>query len=978
MTTGQDWDDKRTSVRSKLPWMVAAAALLVYLFTLNHWISLNRWASVDFWNSSHNSLSLVAGASGWNWQPEVVRPLYFLVTYPGRWLPDAWVPLALNCFSMLCGVVSLALLARSVALLPHDRTRDQREREQSPFSLLSIPGAWIPPVLAAAVCGLQLTFWEHATIASYEMFDLLLFAYLIHSLLAYRIDERESRLFRAAFIYGLGMTNNFAMIGFFPVFIAALVWIRGFSFFNIRFLGRMALCGLAGLTLILLLPVLATLSKNQPTDFWETLRTYLVLTKGSLLGFPRKTLALLGLASLVPVLLIAIRWSSHFGDTSRLGTIMATWMFHVVHGALLAFCLWVSFDSPLSPRLMDAKELPENFRYPFLTFYYLGALSIGYFSGYFLLVFRTVQMRGRRLPEPMRWASRIFPALIVALLVIVPIGLVYRNLPQIRVTNGPMVKQFASAMAEGLPKSGVLYSDDPRRLQIIRAWLARTGRDGDFILLDTQSLAWPGYRRYVQKTYPQKWTEQVTDEETRRLEDAELVGLMHKLAKEAEVYYLHPSFGYYFEFFYDVPHGLVHQLRQYPSDALLPPPLSAEIVSENEAFWSRLEEESLRSVIALATPRSPEQKLDFIERLFKAVHLKPALNNQAALLGTFYSRSANNWGVELQKSGDFERAAGRFELAQKLNAANVVARHNLEYNTRRRAGQTGPLKLPDDLKEQFLDLMLTEFGPYDEPGLSSAQGSMYVQGRLFRQASEAFDRVRLLAPSDLASRMWLAQFQLMAGQTNAVLATIKEIRGAADRFTLTRTNHVDLLALEASAYFAAKVPETAVRLVEAELKKYPNELYLLASASRLYSQQGQFTNALAVVNRQLQIAPDDTTAMINKSYLCINVGAFDEGIRTLDRLLTLQPTNYPAMLNRAIAYLRTDRLDDAKRDYEALQQQVPQAFQVYFGLGEIAYRRKETNSAIQHYEAYLSNSVTNSTEAQFVAKRLKELKGIPP
>jgi tetratricopeptide (TPR) repeat protein len=358
--------------------------------------------------------------------------------------------------------------------------------------------------------------------------------------------------------------------------------------------------------------------------------------------------------------------------------------------------------------------------------------------------------------------------------------------------------------------------------------------------------------------------------------------------------------------------------------------------------------------------------------------LKRQLNNQAVTLAAISSRALNNWGVELQKTGDFEHAASRFALAHKLDQGNVVARTNLEYNERHRAGQTGPLKLADDLKEQFLDQMLMRFGPYDEPGLSSAQATMFVQGRLFRQACEAFDRVRSLSPRDLASRMWLAQFHLMAGQTNVALAAIKEIRGAPERFALTRTNHIDLLTLEASAYFAAKEPDTAVRLLETELKKNPNEHYLLASAARIYSQQGRFTNALAVVNRQLQIAPDDTTALINKSFICINANAFDEAIRTLDHLLTLQPTNHPALLNRAIAYLRSDKLDEAKRDYETLQQQLPKAYPVYFGLGEIAYRRKDTNAAIQHYEAYLINSITNSAEAQFVEKRLKELKGAAP
>ena len=32
------------------------------------------------------------------------------------------------------------------------------------------------------------------------------------------------------------MANNWAMIGFFPAFFAAIVWIRGLAFFNLKFL----------------------------------------------------------------------------------------------------------------------------------------------------------------------------------------------------------------------------------------------------------------------------------------------------------------------------------------------------------------------------------------------------------------------------------------------------------------------------------------------------------------------------------------------------------------------------------------------------------------------------------------------------------------------------------------------------------------------------------------------------------------------
>ena len=144
-------------------------------------------------------------------------------------------------------------------------------------------------MLAALVCGLQLTFWENATAArrqasagsgSNEMFDLLLFAYVVRCLLEFRVDERESWLTRAAFVYGAAMTNNWAMIGFFPLFLAALVWFKGLSFFNLRFLGRVALCGLAGLSLYLLLPLAQSFSATAHRALLARLEGEPALAKG--------------------------------------------------------------------------------------------------------------------------------------------------------------------------------------------------------------------------------------------------------------------------------------------------------------------------------------------------------------------------------------------------------------------------------------------------------------------------------------------------------------------------------------------------------------------------------------------------------------------------------------------------------------------------------------------------------------------------
>src|SRR2546429_9996280 len=110
------------SFRRFLPWIVAAAAIALYLWTLNPWVSMSN-------------LLQVARTSGWTWQEELSGPLYWLVTYPLRWLPARMIPCALNLFAAICAALSLALLARSVMLLPHDRTHEQRQKEKNEISL---------------------------------------------------------------------------------------------------------------------------------------------------------------------------------------------------------------------------------------------------------------------------------------------------------------------------------------------------------------------------------------------------------------------------------------------------------------------------------------------------------------------------------------------------------------------------------------------------------------------------------------------------------------------------------------------------------------------------------------------------------------------------------------------------------------------------------------------------------------------------
>jgi hypothetical protein len=109
-----------------LPWLIAIGGMVLYAATLNRWVALA-------------GLDVVSKVTGWDWNTMQLGPVTLLLTWPIRWLPGGMQPMALNLLSVLLAGITLGLLAKSVALLPHDRTREQRQRERNDFSFLTIP-----------------------------------------------------------------------------------------------------------------------------------------------------------------------------------------------------------------------------------------------------------------------------------------------------------------------------------------------------------------------------------------------------------------------------------------------------------------------------------------------------------------------------------------------------------------------------------------------------------------------------------------------------------------------------------------------------------------------------------------------------------------------------------------------------------------------------------------------------------------------
>lgn len=926
---------RRTLLQSPFPWLVILLSFALYIFTLNPWISFG-------------SLPAVSRVSGWEWSPIWQTPLLQLLGYPFRALPAAWQPYALNTFAAACAAAALGFLARSVILLPHDRTRDQRHLMEGEPALLNVRANWLPPLLAALVCGLQLSFWEHATAFTGEMLDLALFAYLIRCLLEFRIDGRQVWLSKLAFVYGLAVTNNWAMIAYFPAFLGALIWIRGRSFFAAGFVLRTAAWGIAGLSLYLLLPLIGTFG-DTPYTFGQLLRTQVSTQKNVLLLFPKYITMICGFTSLVPLLLIGIRWPSTSGDTSSAGAATTDLMLRIVHLSLLVACVWVMFDPRFSPRTLGLGV-------PMLTFYYLSALCVGYFSGYGLLVFGEQDQRPWKRPTPLeRLTKRALTTAIWATLIVAPLALLAKNLGVIRFTNGPVTREFARAKAAGLPTAGaVVLSDDDLTIRLVDAALRAEGTAKNFLLLQTRVLSYKVYHDHLLKKYPGRWPDLAEDRtKSFPLDSPANMQLLANLAQSNRIYYLHPSFGYYFEIFHLQPHGMVYELKPYTNLSATQPVLSQDAAQANYQFW--LEREPMLKQLAT---------------------FEDNRNFSLSVLQRAYSIALNYCGVELQRAGQLTNAAALFALASQQSDDNVAATINLEVNRNLQHGKSAGVVFEKNVEDKFgryrsWDSFLGANGPTDEPSMMARLAQSLLKNSQPRQAASLIERIHQLDPKNLEKRIALAGAFLQAQAHDRVFQTVADIRNLG--VPLSVTQQIELVRLEAWAKFRNGDIADAEKILRNAQPKFPQQDALHEALSQIYLLTGRYPDALKSMDEELKLNPNNIRTLLNQGAVNIQIKAFAKAIPPLDRILELEPGNTAARMNRAIAQLQLGNLDAAKADYEILLGAVPGMFSVHYGLGEIAWRQTNLTTALKHYQSFLKTAPTNADESTVVRQRVADI-----
>jgi tetratricopeptide (TPR) repeat protein len=959
MPNGVRIDARRDFVRRVLPWLIAAATLLFYVLTLNHWVSFIN-------------LGGVAAISGWTWTPQYDSPLFYLVTMPFRLLPASAVPMALNLFSTVCAALALGLLARSVGLLPHDRTEAQQVRERNDFFLLTLRSSWLPPLLAALLCGLQLTFWEMATNGASGMFDLLMFAFVIWSLIEYRLDGRVWRLYTSSAVVGAGVIEGSAITAFFPLFIVAIVWVRGLAFFNVQFLIRMFFFGLAGFLLLLIYQMASVLCAAFPAPFWQAVKFSMAAQIGVLRIYwgcvtnPGQYLSDLMVPvfiSLMPLLVMSVRWK--FGDNSRIGSSLASLMFHTIHAIFLGVCVWLVFDPPFSPREKGMG----------LTLYYLIALSAGYYAGYFLLVF------GRRRPRanesPSALVSLGNKAVVIGVWVIAALalaGLICKNMPLVRTANGDTLRNFSSLVVRSLPPKAIVLADNQERMYLAKSALA--SRANNYLFINTEWLPYPEYHRFLHKESPQTWPLLVKPSQTNILNTLGLIELLAYLDRTNEMYYLHPSFGYYFEELYLEPHGLIYKLKALPRETLLPPPPDKYLIAENETFWKTARTDVLASVADVITP--PVASETFADAQLERLHVPHEPDLNSILVGSYCSRSLDFWGVELQGIGDLTDAAARFRTALELNTNNVAARLNLEVNNDLSAGRQMSADPSIGAFNQFgtFDSLLkglVQTGPIDDPAFCFEYGLTLAEvNKFFRQAVAPLKRACELDPDYLRGRIWLARVYGMNHMPDKMFDVLRAPVSRIDESSAADSHQLNMLL--SAAYFQKNDLANGVRLLNLEVSRDPTNEALLTTVGQIYINRGMISNAMVIANMQLRISPNDPAFLLTKGYLYNQSKQYDHAITTLDQALDIDKENAAIQFQLANAYYGKGDLDAAWTNYEMLQETRTNSPQLAFDLEEIAWRKHDTNEAIRNIDIYLANAPTNSAQAKLLSERLQQLR----
>ncbi len=929
-------DQPRRFATRVLPWLIAVVFFAAYLATLNHWVSAN-------------SLGLVSQIAGWDGQVPFQAPLMWVITRPLMWVGEANLPLAANVLTAFLAASSVGLLARCVAIFPADRTHAQRIRGQLDGLPLDAPLNWVPPLLAAGLLGFQLTFWEHATVVTGEMLNLFLFALAVRFLAQYRLDERDLRLQQFAFVVALGCANDWSMVAYLPLFLAALIWTVGWELMNARRLVTLMVSFAFGLLLYLLMPIVASGAPGMPGSFGGRFVELLKYQRTLLASTPRSKPLLLALILLLPVVFVSIRWRS--GGTSGTDQKLRNFFLILLRVLWMGAGIYTAFDQVISTRMLVTTSAQSGML-PLLTFSWLGALAVGVSAGWFILIGTAApEKRWERTSSGANVLAKLGAALCVCAAVAVPAALVWRNLSKVGLQNGPVLAQLADDLKRSLPdKPSLVLTEDAALSVILQAGLRRDPSAPRHVLLQTRSAALSEYRQQLAARHGQDFPALTTFAKAETNVAGVFLELLYAATRDGRAFYLNPPLydsrtTFILESLRVRPQGLIYAIESYAPGEISPPPLTAAQSDRVVAEWN---ERSSR-----------------VSAMVSGVAAKLLTAEIAARI---YSRAANANGVELQRAGRLPEAGKLFALARDLVPENVAAVVNagvngaLQSRVPLTAAKSAELAKPLAQSGQTPLAVVEQFGPVDEPLFLSTLALALTEGPnpLARAAAVASSRALELAPDSVTAADAFARAALAAGEPKLAFDAIAKVRRLASAGQVKNEVLAGIELLQARLSVGARDMVAAEKTLVEAWKRFPDDAPLIEGICDFYTSLGMSTNALPYVDHYLGRHKDNDTIQARRGSLLVESGRAADAVEVLDAVLARRPNDYEARLGRGAALLILQKPAAARADFEFVRQVNPNFARALLGLGRACQAEQNSADAQRHFQKVIEVTPTNS------------------
>jgi tetratricopeptide (TPR) repeat protein len=906
-----------------LPWLLGGLMLGVYLLTLNHRVSSTSLGQID-------------ALEGLNGSPRLTQPVAYLFTRPLGWLPAAWIPLAANVWTAVCAALSLVWLARSVALLPHDLTRFAPLTTWKlgfvPPRLMTSRTAWLPPLAAVLVCGLHINFWADAVEVNSDLFNLMLFSLVVRSLLEYNASGRNAWLLLGAAAGGLCVANDSMMLVFLPAGLLGLIGVKRIFVFNERFLKRLVRrqkaheqelrwwqipgrwlreepllwqlpgCWLAGVSLFFLLPLLAGWHAFYPIDFGPAcLDAWRRYSAGLLHFHPHLLLSAVMLSAMLPVILAGLRFFHLLSTGSRFQFCFGAICLQLGYGFIFLFCLWILLETPFSPRALGlgAASLP---------LYYLGALTIGHIVGHFLLTAVIVpgRARSRRRMSPLELLEariNLFVRLLkrgtLVLLGVCALGypalLIRNNLSEIQGRRADPVGAYIDRLVDTLPAKGtVILGDDPFRLAFLQITLMVEGRSADYLVVQADALnTSPAYLDFLKKLNPGFDLEPLNvDPAANNAAKLKPVAmLLRALSPAHEFFWLPPVplpetvgfFDYQFT-------RLWSRMQPTREKKHYIEALPAALLQTNELFWQQFQDHELPGLAGRINPPTEPPVRGWGRRFLNTLNYTPNSDRAVIVAAAYYATALNDWGVELQRAGQYPEAGRCFAGALLLNPHNAAAQINQQFNTDHQAGRSEPLRTTSAILAGLKTMAdwnhVLQDGRLDAPDYCFLAGSVLADEHFFHGAIDEFERARQLASRAPEPCLGLARLFLDVGDgTNALYNANRAL-------SLDPTNVTGLFLL-ASGRLLLKDYAGAILPLNEVLAQNPTNI--LARLNR--AQASRLTGRLAAARQDFTFVAQTVTNAYPAYYGLADMADEDKdtnaAIRNYELFLKYAPTDSP-------------------------------------------------------------------------------------